>query len=236
MTARKRDGDARGLVMPQGRSIPRQPPSRPRRPDPPADDAIVDPAITKSAGELVALAAQIRACEACRRAAPERAYGTGYVRAPILLVKEQPSVADVETGGAFADESEPLTKAFEALGIPLSWVYGSTAVRCGTAAASTDEVHACSGHLLVEIESVGPRVVVAFGERAVEAVRALDGRCGIAVPEEVGRGRPVRIRPDLELIATESLPDGVTSKDAKRRLWRDLRALPAVLGPAVLET
>jgi uracil-DNA glycosylase family 4 len=216
--------------MPQGRSIPRQPPSRPRRPDPPADDAIVEPNVTKAAGELVALAAQIRACEACRRACPERAFGTGYPRAPVLLVKEQPSEADLESAGAFAEEAEPLTKAFEALGIPISWVYGATAVRCGSAAAARDEAEACAVHLLIEIEAVSPRVVVAFGDRAVDAVRALDGRCGIAVPDEIERGQPVRLRADLELVVTEALPDGVTQKEAKRRLWRDLRVLPSLLG------
>jgi hypothetical protein len=63
----------------------------------------------------------------------------------------------------------------------------------------------------------------------LDAVRALNGRCGIVVPDEIGRGTPVRIRSDLELVCTEALPDGVTQKEAKRRLWKDLRAVPALL-------
>ena len=66
------------------------------------------------------------------------------------------------------------------------------------------------------------RVVVAFGPRAVEAVRALDGRCGLVVPDEIPQGRAVRLRPGLSLIATEPLPEGVTEQGQQA---------PAVAGP-----
>lgn len=142
-----------------------------------------------------------------------------------MLVKDRPSALDVEYGNAFASEADPLTKAFQALEIPLGWIYGSTAVRCGTEESKSDELKACSTHLLTEIESVRPRVLVAFGEAALEAVRALDGRCGLAVPDDVPRGEAIRIRADLVLLLTEPLPEGVGGKEAKRRLWRDLQAI-----------
>src|SRR4051794_5835768 len=126
MASPRRRTDGRSLVMPPGRSIPRPPPSRPRKPKPPDETGAPKPDLVKASGELVALAARIRGCTACDRACPDRAFGTGYPRAPIMLVKEHPSAADVESGGAFAEDAEALTKAFEALGIPLSWVYGST--------------------------------------------------------------------------------------------------------------
>ena len=34
---------------------------------------------------------------------------------------------------------------------------------------------------------------------------------------------------DLSLLLAEPLPDGLTEQDAKRRLWRDLQALPKLL-------
>jgi hypothetical protein len=76
---------------------------------------------------------------------------------------------------------------------------------------------------------VEPSVVIAFGPRAVEAVRALHGRCGIDVPNEVPQGTPVHLRPGLVLIATEPLPEGVSLKESKRRLWRDLQQIPQFL-------
>jgi DNA polymerase len=214
--------------MPQGRKIPRPPTTGPRRPAPPTDDVVFDPAVVKAAGELTALAAQILACEACGRAGPDRAYGTGHPRAPVMLVKEQPSAEDLESTNAFASDADPLTKAFDALGIPLSWLYGATAVRCGPAVATSDELVACSVHLLAEIEAVGPRVIVAFGPKAAEAIRALDGRCGITAPGDLTQGS-TRIRPDLMLLVTEPLPEGLTNKEAKRRLWRDLQVVPSLL-------
>jgi uracil-DNA glycosylase len=216
--------------MPPGRSIPRSPSTRPRKPRPP-DDASAPPAdLLKASGELATLSSRIRACEACDRACDARAFGTGFPRAPIMLVKDRPSTADIETAGAFADEAEALAKAFEALSIPLAWTYGSTAVRCGDGPATLDQVKACSVHLLIEIEAVMPQVLVAFGPRALDAVRTLDGRCGLAVPDEVASGEAVRLRSDLTLVVTEPLPDGLTGKEAKRRLWKDLRLIPGLIG------
>lgn len=186
----------------------------------------------KAAGELLSLAARIRSCEACDRAFPRRAFGTGYPRAPVMLVSEHPTESDLDAESAFTDESTALDKAFSALGIPLGWVYGATAVRCGRAPATTEQVESCCVHLLVEIEAVDPRVVVAFGPRAVQAVRALHGRCGLVVPDEIPQGSAVRLRPGLVLVATEPLPEGVTNKDSKRRLWRDLQQLPELVDTA----
>jgi uracil-DNA glycosylase family 4 len=221
----------RGLVMPPGRrTIPRAP--APRKPSraPRDDDALAPPIVAKASGELLALDVQIRTCAACERAGPRRAFGTGYPRAAVLLVKEHPSASDLDTEGAMTDEAEALDKAFGALGIPLSWVYGATAVRCGSAPTSSEQIEACAVHLLVEIEAIEPTVVVAFGPRAVESVRALHGRCGLIVPDEIPQGRAVRLRPGLSLVATEPLPEGISKTDSKRRLWRDLQLVGELVG------
>ncbi|MEX2394624.1 MAG: uracil-DNA glycosylase family protein [Actinomycetota bacterium] len=221
----------RGLtIASSGRTIPRTAPTKKRRSSVPGDvDLDASPTLTKQAGDLVALAARIGACAACDRASPDRAVGTGYPQAPIFLVGERPTAADLEAGGAFAAEGEALDKAFDALGIPLSWIYGGTSVRCGSGPATPEQIEACSIHLLIEIEAVEPSVVVAFGPRATDAVRALDGRCGFVVPDELPQGEPMRLRPGLQFIATEPLPEGVTNRDSKRRLWRDLQRVPALL-------
>lgn len=215
--------------MPQGRRIPRTPPPRPERP---AVPGVVDDrpsgALEKAAGELVELASRVRSCEACGRACPDRVWGTGSPRAPLLLLKERPGEGDLEDGAAFAEEAEALDLAFDRLGIPFSWAYGTTAVRCGPDPASADEVKACAEHLLTEIEAVRPWVLVVLGERAWEGLHALDGRCGLVVPEEAGR-EPVRVRADLVALPTEPLPEGVRDPGAKRRLWADLRRLPGLL-------
>ena len=216
--------------MPSGRSIPRPPASRPRKPKPPDEPQPVATDISKAGGELISLAAQIRACTACDRACAERAYGTGFPRAPIMLVKEHPSSADADAGEAFVDEAEALTKAFGALGIPLSWIYGATSVRCGSGPAASDQIKACAGHLLVEIEAVLPRVLVVCGDKALDSIRMLDGRCGIGVPEDVAPGEPVALRSDLTLVLTEPLPAGVTGKESKRRFWQHLRLVPDLIG------
>ncbi len=217
--------------MPPGRrTIPRASAPKKKLRDPSVHtDLDLPPVLAKAAGELVVLASRILACQACERASAQRCYGTGYPRAPVMLVGEHPSQADLDASSSFIGEAEALDKAFDALGIPLSWVYGATAVRCGSAPATSIELAACSTHLLVEIEAVEPRVIVAFGPRAVEAMRFLHGRCGLVVPDEVPQGTPVALRPGLHLVATEPVPEGVTQKDAKRRLWRDLQRVAELL-------
>jgi len=218
--------------MPPGRSIRRPPPSRPNKPKLPDETGSAAPDLVKASGELISLTSRIRGCTACDRACDDRTFGTGYPRAPIMLVKEHPSAADIESGGAFTEEADALTKAFEALGIPLSWVYGSTAVRCGDGAADDTQMRACAVHVLIELEAVLPRVVVAFGAKTVEVFRAVDGQCGIRVPDDVTSGEAVALRSDLTLVVTEPLPEGVTQKDAKRRLWRDLQVVGGLIGRA----
>ena len=216
--------------MPPGRrGIPR-PPSRRKRTDPDPDAPSIPPVVAKSGGDLITLAGQIRECVACDRACDRRAFGTGHPRAAVMLVAERPTNDDLESTGALTAEAPALDKAFDALGVPLSWVYGSTAVRCDSTPATESQIEACSVHLLIEVEAIEPRVLVAFGPKAAYAVRCLHGRCGIVVPSDLPQGTPVRLRPGLSLIVTEPMPDGVTNKDAKRRLWRDLQQVPELIG------
>lgn len=219
--------------MPEGRRIPRTEDVRGPRPTAPAAAEPLGPeaqAVAAAGAELAALVRPIRACEACRRAAPARAFGSGYPRAPVMLLKERPSHDDLRTGAAFTTEGEAMQLAFGSLGIPFSWAYATTAVRCGSARTTDGEVEACGSHLLVEIEVVRPAVIVAFGPRAAAAVVALDGRCGIEIPAPPARGEPAAIRPGTALLVTEPLPEGVEDAQAKRRLWKDLKTLPDLLG------
>jgi uracil-DNA glycosylase len=220
--------------MPAGRAIPRQVSSGVRRPPVKPSEGSEPPAslagqLAKAGGELQALSSDIRACRACEREGADCAFGSGFPLAKVFLLKDRPSKEDLHSGAAFTVEAEPLERAFARLQIPFAWVYGSTAVRCGPDAATEDQVKACADHLLVELEAVGPSVLVAFGPRAVGAVAALDGRCGLRMPEEIEQGVPVALRHGLTLIATEPLPEGVTAPDAKRRLWKHLQALPGLL-------
>src|SRR5438874_1509488 len=109
MPPRKPSPDGRPLVMPPGRSIPRSPAPRRARSAPGEVPPELPPAVAKAGGELAVLASQIRACVACARACDARALGSGYPRAPIMLVKDRPTDADLDAGGAFTIEAEALT-------------------------------------------------------------------------------------------------------------------------------
>jgi len=214
--------------MGPGRRIPRPPATNPPRPDmPPAEAEDTPPQVLKAAGDLSALGGQIGECKVC--GAGPFVLGTGSPRAPVMLLKGFPSAADLESGGAFTDEADALTKAFEALGIPIGWTYGTTAARVAAADDTQEAIAHGVGHLVVEIEAVGPRVIVAFGPEASNALSQLNGRCGLEVPDPLPAAELVRVRTDLHVLVTEPLPEGVTNKEAKRRLWRDLQIVPSIL-------
>jgi uracil-DNA glycosylase len=228
MTARKPRPEGRSLVMPPGRRIPRPPSTKPSRPEPPADAGDTPSQVLKAAGDLVALSGQIRECKVC--GSGPFVLGTGSPSAPVMLLKGFPSSADLESGGAFTDEADALTKAFEALGIPIGWTYGTTAVRIAATTSDPQEAIAHGvGHLVVEIEAVGPQVIVAFGPEASAALSQLNGRCGLEVSDQLSPAELVRVRTDLQVLVTEPLPEGVTNKESKRRLWRDLQIVPPAL-------
>jgi len=214
--------------MGPGRRIPRPPATKPSMPEAPADAGDTPTQILKAAGDLVALSGQIRECKVCN-ASGSIVSGTGSPRAPVMLLKAFPSAADLESGGAFTDEADALTKAFEALGIPIGWTYGTTAARVAAADDTQEAIAHGVGHLVVEIEAVGPRVIVAFGPEASNALSQLNGRCGLEVPDPLPAAELVRVRTDLHVLVTEPLPEGVTNKEAKRRLWRDLQIVPSIL-------
>ncbi len=208
---------------PGKRAIPRAPSTR-RKTQRPPDAPDVPPLVAKAAGDLIALASAIRDCEVCGGPDARFAFGSGFPRAPVMLVAERPTDDDLEAGAVFTAEADALDKAFSALQIPLSWVYGTSVVR-------SDAGRPCPEHLLAEIEAVEPVVLVAFGPRAIDGIRSLEGKCGIAVPDATPQGEAIGLRPGLVLIGTEPLREGVNHPDAKRRLWRDLQGIPALIGP-----
>ncbi|MEW6770082.1 MAG: uracil-DNA glycosylase [Bacillota bacterium] len=115
-----------------------------------------------------------RSCSACRLrgtcSAPVP--GAGMALSPLLLVGEAPGATEDEQGLPFIGAAgRLLTELLEAAGCPRSLVYISNVVKCrppGNRRPFEDEVAACSGWLLKELEVVGPRVIVALGATAYE--------------------------------------------------------------------
>ena len=134
--------------------------------------------------DLTALAADVRGCAACPWSAQATAavVGEGPVRAPLMLVGEQPGDAEDLAGRPFLGPAgEVLARALGEAGIARDKIYVTNAVkhfkfvprgkrRLHQSPNATD-VAACRGWLDRELALVKPQVLVCLGTTAALAVR-----------------------------------------------------------------
>jgi hypothetical protein len=159
--------------------------------------------------------AEIAAADREVRGASAVAY-SGDELADVLLVTGVPSAADAEAGRALAGAAgEAIGKALDALG--LSPRRGALSSRAGSGSGP-----ARARRLSLAIEAVDPRVVVALdADAAADLARAFD------VPA-LAPGAPVTVRGRVAL-ATDDFAASLGDERAKRRVWRELKALEAAV-------
>ncbi len=125
-------------------------------------------------------AAGCRGCDLYKYAT-QTVFGEGKSRAPIMLVGEQPGDSEDKEGHPFVGPAgRVLHEALAAAGIPPSDIYVTNAVkhfkfvwrgkRRIHAKPRRLEIMACRPWLQAEIEQVRPRVVVALGATAAQAL------------------------------------------------------------------
>jgi uracil-DNA glycosylase len=145
---------------------------------------------------LPALARAAAACRGCPlyRDATQTVFGAGPVRAPLMLVGEQPGDHEDRAGRPFVGPAgRMLERALGEAGIPRERAYVTNAVKHfkwtlrGTRRIHKKpherEIAACLPWLQAELETVRPQLVVAMG---TTAARALCGR-GVTLREARGR-------------------------------------------------
>lgn len=193
---------------------------------------------------LTQLARAAVACEGCElhRGATQTVFGEGSARASMVLVGEQPGDQEDRQGRPFVGPAgRILDEALEAAGIERRDVYVTNAVkhfyfvergkRRLHQKPKVRHVRACEPWLRCELEAVRPRVTVALGATAGQALLG----SGYRVTRERGRaiesdwpGGPIvgTIHPSAVL----RMPDRHEREAAFAEFVRDLEAARAVLG------
>lgn|GEM_PF-206739 len=167
---------------------------------------------------LEALAAQIRACTACRLHEHRNAAvpGEGAFDASVLIVGEAPGREEDASGRPFAGSAGAiLDRALAAAGLGRKDAFVTNAVKCRPPENRTpkpDEIEACRTYLLQQIDCVRPKVILALG------TSALRGLVGPRVELQQVRSRELRYGA-VPVIATYH-PAAVLYR---RRLERELR-------------
>jgi uracil-DNA glycosylase len=179
-------------------------------------------AAAERAAALAALAAQAAACERCRLAQGRNkvVFGSGDPAADLMFIGEGPGAEEDRQGLPFVGPAgELLTKIIAAIGLERSQVYIANMVKCrppGNRDPQPDEVAACRGYLERQIALVRPRVIVALGRVAAQAL------LGNETPIGRLRGRWYSVQ-GVPTMVTYHPAALLRNAELKRPTWEDMQ-------------
>ncbi len=173
---------------------------------------------------LEAVATEASGCEACRLSEKRQkvVFGAGDPNADLMLIGEGPGANEDREGLPFVGAAgQLLTRIIEAIGLKREGVYIANIVKCrppGNRDPQPDEVTACGSFLARQIEFVQPKVIVALGRVAAQALLDTD--------QSLGRLRG-------SWFEVQGVPTRVTyhpaallrNEDLKRPAWQDMQVV-----------
>ena len=136
------------------------------------------------AAELAALAASAAGCTRCRlsEGRSKVVFGSGNPGADLMFIGEGPGAEEDRQGLPFVGPAgELLTRIIQAIEMRREDVYIANVVKCrppGNRDPEPDEAAACRGFLEKQIELVRPRIIVALGKVAAQALLGNDSPIG----------------------------------------------------------
>jgi uracil-DNA glycosylase len=156
-------------------------------------------------------------------------FGEGAPRAELMFIGEGPGADEDATGRPFVGRAgQLLTKMIEAINLKRDEVYIANVVKSrppGNRAPESDEVKACIPFLFRQIAAIRPKLIVALGNPAMQAL--LDTKIGITKMRGHLQDYP-RI-PGIKVLPTFHPAYLLRSPDKKREAWEDLKKVRAFL-------
>lgn len=174
------------------------------------------------AAALAALAREAEACERCRlsRGRSHVVFGTGDPNADLMFIGEGPGAEEDRQGLPFVGPAgELLNKIIQAIGLTRERVYIANVVKCrppGNRDPQPDEAAACRPFLERQIDLVQPKVIVALGRVAAQALLGTDQPLG----RMRGRWTTVRGVPTMVTYHPAAL---LRNAAWKRPTWEDMQ-------------
>jgi len=145
--------------------------------------ALREPAAQDPGRRLAALRDEIGDCRRCKLCENRTniVFGVGDPRAKLMFVGEGPGADEDAQGEPFVGRAgQKLNEMIRAIGLEREDVYIANIVKCrppGNRDPEPDEVRTCSPFLFRQIESIGPKVIVALGSPAAKTL--LETKTGI---------------------------------------------------------
>jgi uracil-DNA glycosylase family 4 len=187
------------------------------------------PAEPTPAAALAAIREDLGDCIRCKLHAQGRkqiVYGVGNPSADLMFVGEAPGADEDMQGEPFVGRAgQLLTKIIEAMGYTRKDVYIANVLKCrppGNRNPEPDEVATCQPFLFRQIDVIQPKVMVALGTFAAQAL--LNTKDPISRLR--GRAWPCR---DRLLVPTFHPAFLLRSPERKRDTWDDMKLVMKIL-------
>ncbi len=185
------------------------------------------------ASAIAALQAEIGpACTRCKLAGLGRTqvvFGVGHPNADLMFVGEAPGADEDIQGEPFVGRAgQLLTKIIAAIGLTREQVYIANVIKCrppGNRNPEWDEVAECEPFLFRQIDIIKPKVIVALGKFAAQAL------LGTQDPISRLRGRIFDYR-GAKLIPTFHPAYLLRNPGSKREVWEDMKLVKRLLTDA----
>jgi len=156
-------------------------------------------------------------------------FGEGSAKAELMFIGEGPGADEDASGRPFVGRAgQLLTKMIEAIDLKREDVYIANVVKSrppGNRTPESDEVKACIPFLFRQIAAIRPKLIVALGNPAMQAL--LDTKTGITKMRGQFQDYP-RI-PEIKVLPTFHPAYLLRSPDKKREAWEDLKKVRAFL-------
>ncbi len=156
-------------------------------------------------------------------------FGEGSPKAELMFIGEGPGADEDTTGRPFVGRAgQLLTKMIEAIDLKREDVYIANVVKSrppGNRAPERDEVEACIPFLFRQIAAIRPKLIVALGNPAMQAL--LDTKIGITRMR--GEFHPFTRIEGIWVMPTFHPAYLLRSPDKKREAWEDLKKIRSFL-------
>lgn len=187
------------------------------------DNEIKEKYLEKAIRELNQLSRELQDCEVCSRTKIMPVLGSGHPQADIMMLKNAPTVSEIEEGVAFYGRAgNALMKSFKRLNIDPASVYGTVCAKCPVVDSSGPDPD-CVCRVADEFNIVQPKIIVIMGEDALEVLNGLEIPLSRAV--EPRDGEIQAFTPACDLLFVPEIDDALDEEGAKRRFWRAFRTL-----------
>jgi uracil-DNA glycosylase family 4 len=165
----------------------------------------------------------VQSCEHCPRGNLMPVLGSGHPQADVFLLKYAPAPSEIEEGvGFYGRSGTALMKSLRRLGIDPLAVYGTLCVKCPVGDPSLADP-ACIARVVCELAIVTPKIVVAMGDDALDALNDLDIPLARLVEGEVGVVQP--FTPTCDALVVPNIDEALDEEAAKRDFWAAFRVL-----------